>query len=330
MMLDWILQKANIPRELIAGKRFQRIGSRHENLVDKAKTVFTEPAPNIILDQYMKNNKINFAVGLIVWHEYYSRGRWTESPFAQEARAILNTLWQVCKNDLGLGTQWIESEQGAYLHLATSSIRSKRDHMPLIQIIMDGNSQNRGDPTCWVFHTSRVSVQGQEHRFFKKFNAMWSEGTKAALENHRKRVEQQRALHSDPLIPNLSQLAPHTIFKEIRPLAIGTSNSEPWGTSTTHTPNSGTKPYCGLKRNNPKTTRKEKESPKDRESQQKPTRQRPKARTLPHRTQRKSEGKRQGRLRLRSLEEPMPSLQRQMELEPGIWRSFTLWVAGLE
>ena len=151
MMLDWTLQKANIPRELIAEKRFQRTGARNKNLVDKAKIVFTEPASKRTLDQHMKNNKINYAVGLITSHEYYLQGRWTESPFAQETRAILNTLWQAFKNDLGLGTQWIESEQGAYLHHANSSIRNKHGHMPLIQIIMDENSQNRGDPTCWVF-----------------------------------------------------------------------------------------------------------------------------------------------------------------------------------
>ena len=113
MMLDWIPQKANIPRGLIAEKRFPRTGSRIKNSVDKAKIVFTEPAPKIILDQYMKNNKINYAVGITIWYEYYLQGGWTESPFAQETRAILNTLWQVFKNDLGPGTQWIESEQGA-------------------------------------------------------------------------------------------------------------------------------------------------------------------------------------------------------------------------
>ena len=63
MVLDWILEKANIPREQIAEKRFQRSGSRARNAVDKAKIVFTEPAPKRILDQYMKNNKINYAVG---------------------------------------------------------------------------------------------------------------------------------------------------------------------------------------------------------------------------------------------------------------------------
>ena len=151
MMLDWILEKANIPREQITEKRFQRSGSRARNAVDKANIIFTEPAPKRILDQYMKNNKINYAVGITIWYEYYLQGRWTESPFAQETRAILNTLWQVFKNDLGLGTQWIESDQGAYLHHATSSVRSKQDHMPLVQTTMDENSQNRGDPTCWVF-----------------------------------------------------------------------------------------------------------------------------------------------------------------------------------
>ena len=45
MMLDWVLQKANIPREHIAEKRFQRTGTRNKNSVDKAKIVFTEPAP---------------------------------------------------------------------------------------------------------------------------------------------------------------------------------------------------------------------------------------------------------------------------------------------
>ena len=59
MMLDWVLGKANIPREQIAEKRFQRTGSRARNAVDKARIVFTEPAPKRILDQYMKNNKIN-------------------------------------------------------------------------------------------------------------------------------------------------------------------------------------------------------------------------------------------------------------------------------
>ena len=65
-MLDWILEKANIPREQIAEKRFQRSGSRARNAVDKAKIVFTEPAPKRVLDQYMKNNKINYAVGTTI------------------------------------------------------------------------------------------------------------------------------------------------------------------------------------------------------------------------------------------------------------------------
>ena len=110
MMLDWILEEANIPREQIAEKSFQRSGSRAKNAVDKAKVIFTEPAPKRILDQYMKNDKINYAVGITIWYVYYLQGRWTESPFAQEARATLNTLWQVFKNDLGLGTQWVESD----------------------------------------------------------------------------------------------------------------------------------------------------------------------------------------------------------------------------
>ena len=167
MMLDWILQKANIPRELVAEKRFQRTGPRNKNSVDKAKIVFTEPAPKRILDHDMKNDKIIYTVGFIIWHEYYLQGRWTESPFAQEALAILNILWQVFKNDLRLGTQWIESEQGADLHHAISSIRSKRDHMPLIQLIMDENSE-QGRPDMLGFHTSGVSVQGQECRFYQE------------------------------------------------------------------------------------------------------------------------------------------------------------------
>ena len=217
MMLDWILQKANIPREQIAEKRFQRTGPRNKNSVDKAKIVFTEPAPKIVLRQHMKNNKINYAVGIIIWREYYLQGRWTESPFAQETRAIPNTLWQVFKNDLGLGTQWIESEQGAYLHHATSSIRSKHDHMPLLQIIMDENSQNRGDLTCWVFTPAEYQPKDKNiGSTKKKFNAKWAEDRNTALENHKKRVEQQRAQHSDPLIPNLSQLVPHTNLKDIQ------------------------------------------------------------------------------------------------------------------
>ena len=50
----------------------------------------------------------------------------------------------------------------------------------------------------------------------KNFNAKWSEDRNTAPENHRKRVEQQRALHADPLMPNLSQLVPHTNLKDIQ------------------------------------------------------------------------------------------------------------------
>ena len=80
MMLDWILEKASIPREQIAEKRFQRSGSRARDAVDKAKVIFTEPAPKRILDQYMENNTINYAVGITTWCEYYLQGRWAESP----------------------------------------------------------------------------------------------------------------------------------------------------------------------------------------------------------------------------------------------------------
>ena len=124
-------------------------------------------------------------------------------------------MWQVFKNDLGLGTQWIESEQGAYLHRATSSIRSKRDHMPLIQVIMGENSHNRGDPTCWVFTPVEYQSKDQNIGYIKKkFNAKLSEDRNTSLENRKKRVEQQRALHSDPMIPNLSQLVPHANLKD--------------------------------------------------------------------------------------------------------------------
>ena len=165
----------------------------------------------------MKNNRINYAVGITIWYEYHLQGSWTESPFARETRTILNTLWQVFKNDLGLGTQWIESGQGAYLHHATSSIRGKQDHMPLIQIIMDENSQDRGDPTCWVItpaeHQSKDKNIGHVKR---KFHAKWAEDKHTALENHKKRVERQRAQHSDPLIPNLSQIVPRANLKDVQ------------------------------------------------------------------------------------------------------------------
>ena len=187
MMLDWILEKASIPREQIAEKRFQRSGSRASNAVDKAKVVFTEPAPKRIPDQYMKNNTINYAAGTTIWYVYYLQGRWTESPFAQEAKAIPNTLWQVFKNDLGLGTQWIESDQGAYLHHATTSVRSKQDRMPLIQIIMDENSQNRGDPTCWVFTPAEYQSKDKNIGHIKrKFQAKWAEDNNSSLENHKR------------------------------------------------------------------------------------------------------------------------------------------------
>ena len=55
-------------------------------------------------------------------------------------------------------------------------------------------------------------------------------------------------------------------------LRIGMSNSEPWRISRIHTQNSGTKRYCGQKQSNPKTTRKEKESPRVRANQQTTTR----------------------------------------------------------
>ena len=270
LMLDWILQKADTPRELTAEKRFQRTGARNKNSVDKAKIAFTEPAPKRILDQHMKNNKINYAVGIIIWHEYYLQGRWTESKFAQEAQAILNTLWQVFKNDLGLGAQWIESEQGAYLRRATSSIRSKRNHMPLIQIIMDEISQNRGDPTCWVFTPVEYQPKDQNIGYTKKmFNAKWSEDRNTSLENHNKRVEQQRAQHSDPMVPNLSQLVPHTNLKDIQTPDYWNVQFRTLENLENTYPNFfGEKTNCGQKRNNPMTTRKEKYSPKDKESQQ--------------------------------------------------------------
>ena len=214
-MLGWILQKANIPREHIAEKRFTRTGSRNKNSVDKAKIAFTEPASKRTLHQYMKNNKRS------TMQSESSSGTSSickvDGPNlrSHRRRAILNTLWQVFKNELGLGTQWIESEQGAYLHHATSSTRSKHDHMPLIQITMDENSQNRGDPTCWVFTPAEYQSKDKSIGFTKKkFNAKWAEDRNTALENHKKRVEQQRAQHSDPLIPNLSQLVPHTNLKD--------------------------------------------------------------------------------------------------------------------
>ena len=218
-----------------------------------------------------ENNKINYAVGIIIWHEYYLQGRWIESPFAQETRAILNTLWQAFKNDLGPGSQWIESEQGAHLHYATSSVRSKRDHVPLIQITMDENSQDRGDPTCWVFTPAEYQSKDKNIGIIKKkFQAKWAEYRNTALENHKKRVEQQRAQHSDPLIPNLSQLVPHTNLKDVQtgPQIIGMSNSELWRTSGIHAPNFGTKQYCWQKQSNLKTIRKEKEPQRVRENQQ--------------------------------------------------------------
>lgn len=89
--------------------------------------------------------------------------------------------------------------------------------MPLIQITMDENSQNRGDPTCWVFTPAEYQSKDKIIGFAKKkFNAKWAEDRNTAFENHKKRVEQQRAQHSGPLIPNLSQLVPHTNLKEVQ------------------------------------------------------------------------------------------------------------------
>ena len=209
--------ESKYPKRADRRKRFQRSAPRARNAVDKAKVIFTEPAPKRILDQFMENNKINYAVGITTRYEYYLQGRWTESPLAQETRAILNTLWQVFKNDLGLGTQWIESDQGAYLHHATSSVRCKQDHMPLIQIIMDEKSQNRGDPICWVFTPAEYQSKDKNIGHIKrKFQAKWAEDKNTSPENHKKRVERQRAQHSDPLIPNLSQAVPHTNLNDVQ------------------------------------------------------------------------------------------------------------------
>ena len=337
LMLDWILQKADTPRELTAEKRFQRTGARNKNSVDKAKIAFTEPAPKRILDQHMKNNKINYAVGIIIWHEYYLQGRWTESKFAQEAQAILNTLWQVFKNDLGLGAQWIESEQGAYLRHATSSIRSKRNHMPLIQIIMDEISQNRGDPTCWVFTPVEYQPKDQNIGYTKKmFNAKWSEDRNTSLENHNKRVEQQRAQHSDPMVPNLSQLVPHTNLKDIQTPDYWNVQFRTLENLENTYPNflgEKNKLWAEAKQSDDdekgKIFAKGQGKPADNKDNDKDARQEP----YPTEPKGKAKGKGKRdyvRIRIQSLGESIPSLRRQMGLEPVIWRSIILWVAGLE
>ena len=46
-------------------------------------------------------------------------------------------------------------------------------------------------------------------RIKRKFHAKWEEDKNTSLENHKKRIEQQRAQHNDPLIPDLSQIVPH-------------------------------------------------------------------------------------------------------------------------
>ena len=82
---------------------------------------------------------------------------------------------------------------------------------------MDENYQNRGDPTCWVFTPAEYQSKDKNIGYIKgKFHATWAEDKNTALENHKKRVEQQRAQRSDPLIPNLSQIVPHANPKDVQ------------------------------------------------------------------------------------------------------------------
>ena len=102
--------------------------------------------------------------------------------------------------------------------------------MPLVQTTMDENSQNRGDPTCWVFTSAEYKSKDKNiGRVKRKFQAKWAEDKNTSLENHKERVERQRAQHSDTLIPNLPQIVPHTNPKDVQ-TSDYMSNSEPWRT----------------------------------------------------------------------------------------------------
>ena len=112
----------------------------------------------------------------------------------------------------------------------------------------------------------RIRTSGTSRGRFK-FQATWAEDKHTSLENHKKRVEQQRAQHSDPLIPNLSQIVTHMDFKDVQ-------TSDCWHVQFRTLENLGNtysrfweKHHCGQKQGNQKTTRKEKEMQRDRENQ---------------------------------------------------------------
>ena len=82
---------------------------------------------------------------------------------------------------------------------------------------MNENYQNRGDLTCWVFTPAEYQSKDKNIGHIKrKFHATWEEDKDTSLENHKKRIEQQRAQHNDPLTPNLSQIVPHTNLKDVQ------------------------------------------------------------------------------------------------------------------
>ena len=84
------------------------------------------------------------------WDQYKITGRYQQTADQREMRDHLNVAWQILKELEG--EERLESEEGAYLNNAKSSINDKADHPPLIQLIYQEVAEGKLiDPTVRVY-----------------------------------------------------------------------------------------------------------------------------------------------------------------------------------
>ena len=82
---------------------------------------------------YKTWNPLKYYSAEQTWDQYKVIGRYHETADQRERRDYLNVAWQVLKELEG--EERLNSEEGAYLNNAKSSINDKADHPPLIQFI---------------------------------------------------------------------------------------------------------------------------------------------------------------------------------------------------
>ena len=231
-MLDWILQKANITRELIAEKRFQRTGARNKNSVDKTKIVFTEPAPKRTLDQHMgkQQDQLCGRNHHLAWILF----AWQMDRIQVRPRSPRDSLYTAAGIQERLGTRnpvgW---ERTRYI-LAPCDVQHSQQTRPhATEPDHHGRKlTEQRRPDLLGFHTGWVPVQGQEYRLRQEM----VQCKVVRRQKHRTREPQGKSRTAkstafrpndpEPMIPNRWS---HTrISKTSRLLTIGTSNSEPW------------------------------------------------------------------------------------------------------